>query len=73
MKFLTVLSLVFFLVLSSCGPAAEDRQQMHSRARVFQDSMANLIIRTMNEAGEQVRPFSDSAKVNALKPAGQGY
>lgn len=36
--------------LFSCGPAAEDRQAMHARAKVFQDSIANSIRATMAEA-----------------------
>ena len=42
------LSLV--LIVVSCGPAAEDRQAMHARAKVFQDSIANVIRTTMAEA-----------------------
>lgn len=41
-------ALLIFLV--SCGPAAEDRQMMHSRAKVFQDSIANMIRVSMEEA-----------------------
>jgi hypothetical protein len=38
------------LALASCGPAAEDRNVMHSRAKVFQDSIANEIRMRMMEA-----------------------
>lgn len=38
------------LFLLSCGPAAEDRKAMHDRAKVFQDSIANSIRSTINEA-----------------------
>lgn len=38
------------LLISSCGPAAEDRKAMHTRAKVFQDSIANLIQSSLNEA-----------------------
>ena len=40
----------FILILTSCGPAAEDRQVMHERAKIFQDSIANMIRTTMAEA-----------------------
>jgi hypothetical protein len=31
------------LLLNSCGPAAEDRNAMHQRAKIFQDSIAQAI------------------------------
>ena len=46
-------SSLFTLILSSCGPAAEDRQMMHDRAKVFQDSIANVIRTSMAEAESQ--------------------
>jgi hypothetical protein len=41
---------LFFL--QSCGPAAEDREMMYARARVFQDSIANVIRTSMNQTYE---------------------
>jgi len=41
---------IFILILTSCGPAAENRQMMHERAKVFQDSIANMIRASMAEA-----------------------
>jgi hypothetical protein len=41
---------VCVLLLVSCGPAAEDRYEMHRRANLFQDSIANLIRQQMAEA-----------------------
>ncbi|MBL7930822.1 MAG: hypothetical protein JNL60_02915 [Bacteroidia bacterium] len=38
------------VVLVSCGPAAEDRQEMHRRAKIFQDSIAQFIRQSMDEA-----------------------
>jgi hypothetical protein len=38
------------LCLQSCGPAAEDRELMHIKAKKFQDSIANLIRLQMSEA-----------------------
>jgi hypothetical protein len=48
----TLLSLSLFVVvlITSCGPAAEDREKMHIRAKVFQDSIANVIKQSMAEA-----------------------
>jgi hypothetical protein len=41
---------LFILIFTSCGPAAEDRKMMHDRAKVFQDSIANIIRTSMAEA-----------------------
>lgn len=41
---------ILVLFLQSCGPAAEDRNVMHARAKQFQDSIANLIKTQMMEA-----------------------
>jgi hypothetical protein len=41
---------ISFISFVSCGPAAEDRNQMHARAKVISDSMANLIKSAMAEA-----------------------
>jgi hypothetical protein len=49
-KVLTLSFLALFGWLISCGPAAEDRQRMHERAKVFQDSIANFIRQSMTEA-----------------------
>jgi hypothetical protein len=50
MKKISFYTLALTLVLISCGPAAEDKQQMHLRAKVFQDSIANIIRTSMEEA-----------------------
>ena len=34
---------VFTLIVTACGPAAEDRQKMHNGAKELQDSIANVI------------------------------
>jgi hypothetical protein len=49
-KFFVLSFLSFFILATSCGPAAEDRQKMHERAKVFQDSIANFIRVSMAEA-----------------------
>jgi len=43
-------ALLSLLVFYSCGPAAEDRNVMHQRAKSFQDSIANLIRVQLSEA-----------------------
>jgi len=43
-------SLILFMTLASCGPASENREMMHQRAKVFQDSIANIIRTSMAEA-----------------------
>jgi hypothetical protein len=49
-KILLVLCSGLVAVLVSCGPAAEDREAMHRRAKVFQDSIATVIRTSMEEA-----------------------
>jgi len=51
-------------LISSCGPAAEDREAMYARAKVFQDSIANIIKTSMDDAAL-------SAKMNAQAVAQQ--
>ena len=48
----TLFLFVFSLALTfvSCGPAAENRQMMHERAKVFQDSIAKVLKTAMAEA-----------------------
>ena len=51
MKILLLLPcLAIVLFSTSCGPAAENRDVMHSRAKTISDSMANLIKVAMQEA-----------------------
>jgi len=50
MKKVAFFSFLIISVLIACGPAAEDRQKMHERAKVFQDSIANFIKSAMAEA-----------------------
>jgi len=49
-KLFPFIALATVLVLVSCGKAAEDRGQMLARAKVFQDSIANMIRVSMAEA-----------------------
>lgn len=43
-------SLGLLLITNACGPASEDREAMHHRAKVFQDSIANGLRSSMAEA-----------------------
>ncbi len=46
-----IVALVAVVVINtSCGPAAEDREAMYARAKVFQDSIANVLKSSMAEA-----------------------
>ena len=49
-KLFPFIAIAIVVVLVSCGKAAEDREQMHARAKVFQDSIANMIRVSMAEA-----------------------
>jgi hypothetical protein len=50
MKKLIVSASTLALLFASCGPAAENREMMHSRAKTIADSMANIIHTAMQEA-----------------------
>ncbi len=52
---------VLTLIATACGPAAEDRQKMHNRAKEFQDSIANVIRSSFAEA-------ESPAPVNMVPP-----
>lgn len=52
--------------MHSCGPAAEDREMMYARARVFQDSIANVIRTSMNQTYELTKwPYINQNAANA--------
>lgn len=67
-KTLSFISLSVVLFAASCGPAAENREVMHARAKTISDSMANLIKTAMQEAEmPQVvvaQPDTNAAKNN---------
>lgn len=50
MKNILLFSLAFAVFQTSCGPAAENRETMHSRAKQIGDSIANSIKTSMAEA-----------------------
>jgi hypothetical protein len=54
---------IILATLAACGPAAEDREMMHRRAKVFQDSIANSIRAQMAEAEppSNTAPLPDTA------------
>ncbi len=68
--------LLFFslgAVLLGCGPAAEERDAMHRRAKVFQDSIANVIRMSMDEAaapGPAATPAMVTPAPGQTPPAG---
>ena len=59
-------ALFITLIFTSCGPAAEDRNVMHQRAKIFQDSIANLIRAQLAEAeGPQALNYQlENSKAN---------
>ncbi|MCE3260101.1 MAG: hypothetical protein K0S12_1742 [Bacteroidetes bacterium] len=52
MKKILFFSLGFATLLLSCGPAAEDRNTMHARAKIIGDSIANILKTSMEEAAK---------------------
>jgi hypothetical protein len=62
--------LVFFVILNllSCGPPAENREYMHSRAKTISDSMANLIQTALKEAEIQNTNFTNSPSDTIVTP-----
>jgi len=49
-KIILLFTLVVAITVVSCGPAAENREAMYARAKVFQDSIANVLKTSMAEA-----------------------
>ncbi len=49
-KTILIGALLASLFISACGPAAENREAMHARAKSFQDSIAATIRATLAEA-----------------------
>lgn len=49
MKKTLTIAFVAVVILTSCGPAAEDRFQMDRIAKRMSDSLANLIDSSMND------------------------
>lgn len=48
-KAFLVFSVIFVIGLTSCGPAAESRESMMTRAKQVQDSIANSIKAAIDE------------------------
>jgi len=59
--------IAFTLFIASCGPAAENREAMHARAKVFQDSIANAIRTSFAEA-ESPAPMPTTLPSNTSAP-----
>ena len=49
-KLILLPALTLVIAFTACGPAAEERDQMMTRSKVFQDSIANMIKTSMAEA-----------------------
>ncbi|MCW3075854.1 MAG: hypothetical protein JWO32_463 [Bacteroidetes bacterium] len=67
------LSLTLLIILGSCGPAAESRESMQSRAKNVADSIANLIKTSMAEAetpgpAAAVKPDTTAGKTPSATP-----
>jgi hypothetical protein len=53
-KLLSVLFISTVIILTSCGPAAEDRVQMDRIAKRMSDSIFNLVDSSLKEPGKIV-------------------
>ncbi len=62
-KIIPVFCLALLITQTSCGPAAESSDTMHSRAKVIADSIAGLIKNSMAEA-ETPGPVNTAVKVD---------
>lgn len=70
MKKITALTpFIGILILSSCGPAAENKEVMHQRAKVFQDSIANMIRSSMAEAEAPANAVAVPVQTPTAAPA----
>ena len=67
-NFICFFNLVLVFILVSCGPAAENREAMYARSKVFQDSIANVIKSSMDAAAA---PASGTAPVAVVDTAAQ--
>jgi hypothetical protein len=56
-------SIILVLSLSSCGKAAEDREAMYARAKVFQDSIANVLKTAMDAAAAPAPGMAPAAVI----------
>jgi hypothetical protein len=63
-------ALIFVLIFTSCGPAAEDKKVMHANAKIFQDSLANMIRTSMAEAEAPANPGLAPVQTPTAAPAG---
>lgn len=71
---LPVFAISLLLSNTSCGPAAENRETMHARAKQVGDSIANVIKTSMAEAAAPgpainvVKVDTAAAKTNSATP-----
>jgi hypothetical protein len=69
-------ALIFVVAFTACGPAAENREQMMARSKVFQDSIAAALKASMDEAAAPgpggnlpAAPASTAAATPSAQPA----
>lgn len=60
-------SILIVLFLSSCGKAAEDREAMYARAKVFQDSIANVLKTSMDAAAAPAQGMAPPAAIDTTQ------
>ena len=65
-KNILLTGIILLVIASSCGPAAENREAMHIRAKSFQDSIAFIIRSSMAEAAAP-GPVQQAAVVDTSK------
>ncbi|MBA3682103.1 MAG: hypothetical protein H0W73_13240 [Bacteroidetes bacterium] len=65
-KIFLLFSLMLTVIFTACGPAAESRETMHSRAKQVQDSIANSIKSAIEEvsAAPNAVIVADTTKKN---------
>ena len=73
-KIILFFAFAFVLIYTSCGPAAENRELMYARSKIFQDSIANVIHTQMNEAEDQSHQaaLTGAPQPTAQQDAGRG-
>jgi hypothetical protein len=67
-KSIVLPGVILLMIATSCGPAAEDREAMHIRAKSFQDSIAFIIRSSMAEAAAP-GPVQQAAVIDTSKKA----
>jgi hypothetical protein len=71
----TLFSATFIIMLlaTGCGPAAEDREEMHRKAKRFQDSIALYIRQRLAEAEGPRALIPDTSGPRPVQPGAEGH